>query len=285
MKIVLGSAQFGMDYGISNERGVVARSEVESILTFAKTVGIDTIDTAQNYGQAEQILGEVISNNALSFNIITKISFENAEKIEELLLLSLSRLKTNKLYGMLFHDFYDFLREPKSLDKLYEGRKRGRIEKVGFSLYYPKELEFLLENSYVFDVIQVPYSIFDRRFERFFIRLKEMGVEIYARSVFLQGLVFMAPDALSEHFKNIRPTIISLRNLAKEYNISLSSIALNYVMCNRYIDKVVIGIDSIQQLKKDLELLKEESLIKTIIHKIDKLQIHDENILLPFKWR
>ncbi len=283
MKIALGSAQFGLDYGVNNHKGMVASDEIDNILNYAKSVNIDTIDTAQAYGDSEKVIGNLSSSN--DFKIITKIAFNTEESVENLISNSLTKLNINKIYGILFHNFDDYRNNPNILDEIRREKESGKLDKYGFSLYYPEELSFLLDNNIDFDLVQIPYSIFDRRFESLFGVLRERKIEVHVRSVFLQGLVFMSPDSLSDYLKVISPTLKNLNTLASKNKISLTSIALNFVMNQKLIDKVVIGVDSLAQLKENIIISKENIIIKSISSKIDKLEIDNEKILLPFNWK
>ena len=57
-KIALGTVQFGLNYGISNTNGQVPPEEIARILDYCKLNGIDTLDTAQGYGESEKVLSQ-----------------------------------------------------------------------------------------------------------------------------------------------------------------------------------------------------------------------------------
>ena len=283
MKIALGSAQFGLDYGVNNQNGKIAETEISKILNYAKSVNIDTIDTAQAYGNSEKVIGEQVCDAV--FKIITKIAFNEENNVSYLVAKSIKYLNLSKLHGLLFYNYSDFFNNPALLDDIKKEKDKGTIDKYGFSLYYPKELEYLLDNNFDFNIIQIPFSIFDRRFEPYFEALKAKNIEIHVRSVFLQGLVFMNPNSLSNHLKAISPQLTRLLILAQTNNISLTSIALNFAINQKQIEKVVIGIDSLKQLIENVKILEENNIVKSLSSEINELQIEDEKILLPFNWR
>ncbi|MFH1798393.1 MAG: aldo/keto reductase [Candidatus Omnitrophota bacterium] len=290
-KICLGTVQFGMDYGIANKTGKVSKEEVFKILDFAKTNGIETLDTAHAYGVSEKVLGEFIKDRGAAFDIVSKISDKG--QLRE----SLSLLGAENIHGCLIHNFKDHT-ENTDLWKTIENAKKDLfVKKIGFSLYKTQELETVLEQNLKFDIIQVPYSIFDRRFEPYFRPLKDRGVEIHTRSAFLQGLFFMNPGTLPEKVMGAKKHLEMLRKLAKENNISISSLCLNFVLDNPCIDKVVIGVDSLSQLKQNIHeifaftgMTKENLRITPLFcHSREsgnpnQLQLDDEKILLPFNW-
>ena len=109
-KLALGTAQFGLDYGISNAYGKTDRQDVNQILEYAYNHNIDTIDTAILYGNAESIVGGSI-NNSHSWNIVTKTPyFSNdcidktcVKKLRESFKKSLLNLGKKNIYGLLIH--------------------------------------------------------------------------------------------------------------------------------------------------------------------------------------
>lgn len=109
-KLVLGTAQFGLDYGINNKRGKLSKKEVFKILTYAKKNEIETLDTAYGYGDSEKIIGEFIKKNKICFKIISKLPKCNSKTVEYIFLKSLAKLSQDKIYGYLIHDFESFLK-------------------------------------------------------------------------------------------------------------------------------------------------------------------------------
>ncbi len=284
-RLALGTAQFGMDYGINNSRGKIPYKEVVQILKYAKDNGVDTLDTAYNYEDSESMIGSALSENNFNFKIISKLPKESLSKgVNTYFYESLNRLKQKKIYGYLIHDFQSF-KEQKDIWKTLENfKEQNKIDKIGFSLYYPSELEFILNEKIDFDIIQVPYSIFDQRFEQYFSQLRDMKVEIYVRSIFLQGLLLMKPEELPFYFDNIKDKMITLNKIAESINTSLLSLCLKFVLSNKFIDKIVIGVDNIENLKENLHAIKEE--IKSDSYNLLKsMKIDNENIIIPYKWQ
>ncbi|MBW2993081.1 aldo/keto reductase, partial [Candidatus Woesearchaeota archaeon] len=190
----------------------------------------------------------------------------------------------DKLYGYLIHDFKTFKEHEGMLGVLKQLKGEGKIEKIGFSLYSPIELKYLLQNNISFDVVQVPYSIFDQRFSRYFSLLKEKGVEVHIRSVFLQGLVFKNPDKLEGRFAKVKNKLLKLRNLSDRLNIPISSLCINFALLNEYVDKVIIGVDSLNNLKENIPSMRDKLRIKEIYSNLKNLEETDENIILPVNW-
>lgn len=285
-RLALGTVQFGADYGINNTRGKVPSKEVYEILEFAHSNGIDTLDTAYNYGESEKVIGKFIKKTGHGFMVISKLpAGKSDEQIEQFLDGSLKNLHSDSIYGYLFHDFNSYKESPSLLDKVLQIKDRGKISRAGFSLYYPQQLQYLLDKKVAFDLVQVPYNIFDQRFGEYFQQLKEAGVEIHVRSVFLQGLFFLKPDDLKDQFIEIKPQITLLNKIAKRLRTTMSSLCINFAMNNEYINKIVIGVDNISNIKENLASLEDISKVKRVYKKLLDLRVDNERIILPMNWK
>ena len=146
-------------------------------------------------------------------------------------------------------------------------------------------MKIFLKKKINFDIIQVPYNVFDRRFEPHFVKLKKVGVEIHVRSVFLQGLVFKNPGDLTGDFSKISGKLKLLAELAKKGNTSISSVCLNFAVANKLIDKVVVGVDSIGNLREILKAEKDIDYVNNISGELLNLKEDDEQIILPVNWK
>lgn len=282
-KLALGTVQFGLDYGISNTQGQVKSKEVGEILTLAKEKKIHILDTARAYGNSEEVLGKYIEKEN-TFNIISKLS-AGVKNVSEEINQSLKNLKQNKLYAYLFHDFSDFEKKPLLWNNLKQEKENRKIKKIGFSLYYPKQIEILWQKNIQFDILQVPYNLFDRRFEPYFEKLKNQNVEIHVRSIFLQGLFFMQPEKLSKHFESVKYKINRLQQLAKENQLTLASLPLFFVIQNPNIDKAVLGVSNLNDLQENLKILENCNEIQKLNINFNLFNEENEKIILPFLWK
>ncbi|MBU0671654.1 MAG: aldo/keto reductase [Candidatus Margulisbacteria bacterium] len=284
-KLALGTAQFGLDYGVNNSRGKIPRDEVEAILDSASSAGIEMLDTASVYGNSEGIIGDYINKVKQNFKIVSKLprcSYAEAEGIFE---GSLKRLGQSKIYGYLVHDFSFFCDNPWSWELLKKNQAFGKIGKTGFSLYHPSELEYILKNSIKVDLLQIPYSLFDRRFEPYFSVLKDKGIELHVRSIFLQGLVFKQPDQLSSQFDSIKPKIFRLRQISDDTGLNLAALCLNFVLSNGSVDKTIVGIDNLNNLNDMFCNANAGQRVGTVLDDLKALKEDSEDILIPSKWR
>lgn len=273
LKIGLGTVQFGLDYGISNENGKTPKKEVKRILEIAQNEGINTLDTAFSYGDAEAVLGSIGVEN---FKVVSKFLPEQDlnNSIEEQLKKTLSRLKINSIYGYLAHRPVDILDNPDQWKLLKRFKEQGNLNKIGFSLNDPNELEHLLEKNFVPDLVQVPFNYFDRRFEVVIKQLHSHGCEIHSRSTFLQGLFFKDPETLPTYFEEVKGLLQEVKNSTNNIVGSL----LRFVLEKPFIDKVIVGVESKDQLFENLNFLEIAERLPEKDFKISN------SILNPSKW-
>lgn len=270
-KIAIGTVQFGLDYGISNNTGRTSDIEIDQILKTASLYGIKYIDTASGYGNAEEVLG---TKDLSDFKIISKfMPEENGKTLLNQFEVSKLKLKIKKLYGYLAHRPMDLLNNREQWQLLNNLKSSNLVQKIGFSLNKPEELLALLEENLIPDLIQVPYNFFDRRFERIMIQLKSTGCEIHTRSTFLQGLFFTDVNELPSFFDEVKPIIKDLQK--KDF---LPKLLLNFALNKEFIDNVVIGVENNTQLVENVE----SSSVSEELESFDKNL--SEKILMPMYW-
>lgn len=282
MKITLGTVQFGINYGISNTHGVPSDEALQEILSVANEAGINQLDTALAYGNAEELLGWFAANR---FQIITKFpAVASPDELENTLEQSLTRLKTNSVYGYLAHNADILIENPRLWETLQQAKKEGKIEKIGFSLYHPEQLEKLLTLNIVPNLVQLPYSILDRKFESKLAELKQLGTEIHVRSVFLQGLYFMNPKQLPEKLQPLTGALTELQTICTENEVAVGDVALNYVISNPNIDKIVMGVETAAQLIQNIKMMADWKANSDLFSKIEAIEINDKSLLNPVNW-
>ncbi len=282
MKITLGTVQFGIQYGISNTHGVPSDIELKSIFSVASQHGIQQLDTASAYGNAEERIGKLSSS---SFDIITKFPSVNSSKaLEDVLNESLHNLEINVIYGYLAHNADVLIQNPSLWEVLLQSKTDGKIKKIGYSLYTPDQLEKLLDLDCIPDLVQLPYSVLDRKFEKQLNILKEIGTEVHVRSVFLQGLYFMNPNELPVKLKPLESSLIAFNEICKEAGVTVGEVALNYVISNPKIDKIVIGVETVKQLKENIDVVTNWKPNSDLFSKIEAIHIQDKSLLNPVNW-
>jgi len=285
-KITLGTAQFGLNYGINNKTGQVSLNEMKNILELAKNNGIFFIDTAYLYGNSEARLGRTIEEGGTVFNIISKLPKCTSNEVRSYFIESLKRLNVKTIYSYLYHNFETFLNDKSSFDELLKLKKENKVKKIGFSLYSPNELEILFNENIQFDILQVPYNLLDRRFEPYFIELKKRGVEILIRSIFLQGLFFKDYNELSSKLLAFKNFLMKFNELAKDNGMHLDEIALGFAITNSLIDKVIVGIDNSDQLSRLIEIEKNIPKLEMFskVNEIISRETIPEELLIPSNW-
>jgi aryl-alcohol dehydrogenase-like predicted oxidoreductase len=269
-KIALGTVQFGLDYGVSNELGKPDKSAVREILDFALENNITTLDTASAYGDSESVLGDYGIDN---FQIVTKFLPLDIEKgIENSFQESLTKLQTKAIYGYLAHraDSIDI----NTWSFLNELKESGQVKKIGYSLQSIDEFDRAYEKGFLPDLIQVPFNLLDNRFKELCKDLSEKGVEIHTRSTFLQGLFFLKEEELS-NFQEVKQLILELQ---EQHHNNLAQFLLSYVMNQDFIDKVVIGVQSKKQLSQNISALDLDVEIN------DLGTVFSDKILNPALW-
>ena len=279
MKVALGTVQFGLDYGVTNQDGQVTIEEVKSILDFAKFNGIDTLDTASRYGDSEQVLGDA---GVDGYQIVTKtVSLKSdVNRVIKGFYQSLENLNQKAVDGLLIHDINEV--NDKEFNRLFERldelKQQGLVNKIGFSTYVPEQVDFLLEN-FDFDIIQLPFNVFDNRLIQGgqLKALKDRNIEVHARSVFLQG-VLLNFDNLSGNFSIWKEQFDTYQAMVNDRGLSLLEYALNFVLNIKEIDKVLVGVNREDQLKEIVQSVHSQK-------DISAYPVNDINLLNPSLWK
>lgn len=291
MNIGLGTAQFGLNYGISNTKGKCSSEEVAKILRNAHEMGITTIDTSPLYGTSEEVLGENLPDDH-TFKIITKtpkfpgheINDKAIKELEETFFMSLSKMNQSEIYGLLIHDCDDLLVKDgrKLIDKMIDLKDRGLVSKIGASIYDYKQIDYLLDN-FLIDLIQIPINVFDQRLleSGYLLKIKEAGVEIHARSIFMQGLLLMESDNLPVFFDSIKGPLNCYRKFLDDNNLSPVEAALSFVKSIREIDIILCGVCSLFQLNEIIEAYS----ICNNYENWGRFGLKDNKILNPSRWK
>ena len=293
-KLCLGTVQFGLDYGINNKKGKPSREESLKMLKKAYNSGINIFDTASAYGDAEEILGEFILKNNLQEKVfiisklkpnIIKEDCNILELIESEIKKSLAKLKINSLYGYLLHTPGDIYNREVVL-ALRICKEKGLIKNFGVSIY--EEKDAIYAANLPVDFIQIPYSIFDQRLDKtdFFKITKKNNIKVYARSAFLQGLFFMNEKTIPDSLKGAGSHINNFNKIIKKYNLIKAQATLLFSYSNKNIDYVVFGVDNLEQLTEDLQIVEENILCKEYLEEIKKNFLNiSKSIIFPSLWK
>lgn len=282
-KLILGTVQFGLDYGINNKSGKPSISDAYKMLDLAKRNGINTIDTADAYGTASKIIGDYFKKNPDSFLVNTKFKKSDIQ-VKKQLYNSLKDLNIDSVHTYFYHSFNDFLLHPELLNELGELKNAGLINKIGISVYDNNELIKAITCEAI-DTIQLPFNLLDNYTQRgkLIEQAKLKGKEIQARSVFLQGLFFISLNELPPKLFPLKIYLKNLFDITSSNKITVEELALQYAVNQINIDYVVIGVDNLEQLENNLYFAK-QNLRNEIIHTIDSINVAETELLYPKNW-
>ena len=248
--LCLGTVQIGQPYGIANPGRMPSVDCARALLDAAWAGGIRRFDTARAYGDAEMRIGAWAAARGVEPAIVTKFPpLEGADGpalIEAALDASLAALGVARVEGLLAHRAAD-LRLPGVAQHLRDLVSQGRVGAFGASAYSGVELEEIVAIDGL-GLVQLPFSVVDRRFATIVLRLAGAGIRVQARSVFLQGALLMEPDALPPHLTGLRPVVRGLRALARRAETTPLALALGYALGKRGLDSVVFGAYTRDQL-------------------------------------
>ena len=288
----IGTAQFGMNYGIANKSGRPNCLEVDKILEYAVKNNIRYLDTAQSYGESEAVLGEAISklSNSDSIRIISKLSPDLQEKnptiIIESVKSSLKKLSMKSLYGFLAHRV-KIINSDSFLSAIEIMKKNGLVIKTGVSVYTPEEALDVINHPAV-DILQIPFNILDKRWidNGIIEKAKEKNIQLFFRSIFLQGLIFLNEDELASRKMDWAKLFLKEFNgLVKETPFSPIELAFG-ILTNTPGDNIIImGLDSLSQLQQNLNIIERSIINKKVSEEWwSKLPLFPEKFLNPSLW-
>ena len=285
-KLALGTAQFGMSYGIANQHGKIKLENIKDIIKIAREKNIDLVDTAIAYGESERIIGKI---GILDFKFVTKlpplpkidvvnISFW----VEEQIKLSLKRLGIQSLYGLLIHRSEDLLGDKgeKIVNALNNLKARGLVKKIGISIYDLSELE-KLTNQIKVDIVQAPLNIIDQRLinSGWLSKSYKADVEVHIRSVFLQGLLLMSKQNRPHKFNRWKNLWKKWHEWLNDNKLTALEATIKYALSIPKIKRVIVGVETKKQLKQITDVSGEK------LPRIpSELSLEDTDLLCPFNW-
>ena len=294
MELCLGTVQFGMDYGVFNQKKK-EKSYCLSCMDYATQNGINAIDTATAYGEAESIVGEFLKKKTvprdklfistkLLPNVLDDVCQEGlVEVIITNIEKSLQILGTDYIDAYYLHSSRYAMRED-ILEALQEVRKRGLAKNVGVSIYYEEEAEACINNPYV-QYVQLPYSVFDHRMKGTGILEKNNNCKVDSRTAFVKGLIRLSEEEVPEYLKKARPILKKLDQVSGESGYSRIELAMGYVKREEGINHLVFGIRDMDQLKEDIEAFHKE-IPESIFEELDYLfENVDTDIVVPSLWK
>ncbi len=284
--MVLGTAQLGLPYGISNTTGKIKFSAAEALIKCARESKIGTLDTAQAYGDSETVLGEI---GVEDFDVVTKISAPPAGAkdltgwLEKQLERSLVALKRDHVSGVLIHDPWNIEYAQKSqlcrdIERLKES---GVVRKVGVSIYDPESVPHIFD-FFIPDIIQAPFNLVDRRMlcTGALEFLWNSGVEIQARSVFLQGLLLLSREEIPEKFERWAHLWDRWHRYLDEHEADPITLCLSLYRDYKEVAGILVGVQSAEQLRQILNKLEETYSVEDR----PSISCTDDMLVNPMNW-
>ena len=296
-RLGLGTVQFGLDYGFSKAK---TYNEVNKVLSFCIRNGINFLDTARDYGESEKKTGHFLKKNKArdKFFIATKLSkidrlvAINKKTLEKVIIKStnnsLRELNIESIDLLQLHQEDKFLLNNKNFWKIISKlKKRGYIKSFGLSVYGVDILKKVIQQKkdYI-DFVQLPYNVFDRRFEKLFAGIRKNDIQIICRSVFLKGIITARNEDIPEELKNLLPYKKEIQRIAKKHNFSVSELCLLFVLSNSSILTAIIGVDSSKELEENAKAIdKLERFKKTALKELKKIKIKNKFLIDPRRWK
>ena len=292
-KFGLGTVQFGLDYGFTKRK---TQDEVNDILQTAVENHITLIDTAREYGDSEDKIGKFMDNYKNNFVVATKLqliddlnnlNYVNFKKsiynsVEE----SLNKLQLNKIPILQLHQtIEEIYKNDEFWTVINQLKEDNLIDLFGVSVYELPETEFIMENhGNSIDFFQIPYNIFDRRFDDIQEKLNENNIGLVSRSTFLKGIIPCEIDDIPKGLEKIKPFKEMLAELAEEFNVTVAELANVFVYYNNFINSTILGVDSPEELESNIKSI--DRFDKNILDNInfDSLRINDDYLIDPRKW-
>ena len=285
-KLILGTVQMGLTYGINNTKGKISLDNSLEILEYAFDNGIETLDSAESYGNAHQVIG-IFHNKrpTKKFKVITKLPHRINEDIVKKVDRYLNELNITQLDTLMFHSYASYEDNIENLDVLKKLKSKNKIKNLGVSVYTNNEIDKVILNEDV-NVIQVPFNLLDNINLRNDIlkKAKSKGKIIHTRSALLQGLFFKDKNDSNMIVQNLKNELTLLSDISKRDNVSISELALSYCLNQKTIDNVLIGVDSMNQLINNIKTVN-YSLKQKTIDSINSIKVQNLDLLNPSLWK
>ncbi|MHA2366663.1 MAG: aldo/keto reductase [Candidatus Hodarchaeales archaeon] len=300
-KLTMGTAQLGLKYGIANKRGKLTIKEATKLIEFSFKHGITSYDTSSIYGDSERILGSVfkgiksiesplfISTKMKSIDKRIKLSkTEIRNIIRENVKASLSNLQLDCLPAYLLHDPKDiYLKDGLVIEYLNELVEEGIIDLIGVSIYNPEEIREAFQYKEI-QIIQAPINIFDQRvLSRNILSIFNSNSKLlFARSIFLQGLFFLDPNELPKNLSIAKEPLKNLNHFLKINNLTKTEVAISFVKDIQEVTSLVIGVETLDQISKNVDLVKQSYLPNSARKELESLfkELPIE-LINPSRWK
>jgi len=292
-RLGLGTAQWGMPYGINNKIGQATDLEVKKLITSSVENNL-IIDTAWSYGKSETIIGRHLKCQRPQIVTKTKpIKFcskpvpNSTNEVLDDLHKSIETLGGPPIYGVLVHHVNDLLSPcGESLWKeLVALKKTGVVKKIGCSLYNPNDF-CDLSKRFSLDLVQTPLNVFDQRYLKSGLAqaMREGKVEVHLRSIFLQGLLLFEPTKLPPGLVCARLYLEAFKAIVDDLNIKAIHACLQFALQTTTTERLILGCETYNQWCEMLSFAY-KPLNQNQIEKMHDLAIDDPRVINPSLWQ
>ena len=285
-RLIIGTAQFGMNYGIANSTGKPSESTIRAIIERATENEIFYYDTAISYGSSEEVLGKIFCELRIhqQVKVFTKISkrtkTDSQASIDDSVKKSINRLKIDQLFGLLLHSESDYL----YLEELRKTKEAGLCKYIGLSTGHDPSFNSEILKNQNLELLQIPANLLDRRNLVPNILDNAAEKQIIVRSIYLQGLFSIMPQVLSVFHRPLRSLLEQLNQIAQNFGMCIHELALRYILS--YLpDYIVLGAESLLQFQNNLAWFKRGPLDRNILKKANAVS-YDLNfqLITPHLW-
>jgi len=283
--LALGTANFGLPYGVSNESGQISADSVADILQIAMQVGISCLDTAIAYGASQKVLGSI---GLRDWRVISKISSLEPDckdisgyvgrQIEKMF----EDLQVKSIDTVLVHNAQDLIGQngDQIFLELQKIKHANLVNKIGVSIYGPNDIA-IISSRYSVDVVQAPLNVLDNRIESsgWLWQLSEHEVEVHARSIFLQGLLVSRELQKTALFQQWCETFKRWNDFSDASGRSDLANCVGHVKSFDQVSQIVVGVDSATQLREIVDAFSSPA------RRVAGLDCGaDETLINPSKW-
>lgn len=292
----IGTVQFGMSYGIKNKgkHSIISDNSLRDLLHECEILGFYRLDTANDYGISDERIIQLSRKSFLKkLDVCTKISlnFENKKEDEIINELSLELEKISKSYGsnqitrILIHNGDDFLKTENSffMSILKTISEHLPSAQLGLSVYF-FDAKLASKVKYL-DVLQFPFSVADRRFERTPF-LQNNKIFKQARSIFLQGILLdQQARSQNKFFDRYANYFKAFSKESLRMGLTELEVCLGFVMSKRDVDEIIVGLRSVSQLHQMIEAIEKVEPILEEFKNLPPFFPEDQSLIIPYKWK
>lgn len=273
-RLMLGTVQFGIDYGVANTTGKPTFETVKQILSYAFDHGVTALDTSADYGDSEEVIGKELAELGIAdrFLIVTKVPIipdgVNVEKfIEDSLNRSRRNLRLETIPAALLHREDDLKYLPE-IEKMVE---RGLIGGAGISL----DTAAYADKADHVQYLQVPGNVVDHRFDRVFDVPRKHN---FIRSVYLQGMLVMPKEKVK------LPELRAAREKLEGFGMPMPELCMRYLLSQPGNTSVLTGVERLEQLQENIRMAELGPLDPELFAAVKDAVKLDEKYVRPSSW-